>query len=110
MNGVDRNGDGLIDMDLDVTTAMHDLLAAAGEDLAGALRGVSGTLGGPGIGGRGPLGAAFGDTVVKAAGELEAAARQVPPLYSGYADGLRDAVQIYRDGDAAAAGRLTPGA
>ena len=107
MTGVDRDGDGLLDMHPEETTAQLNRLRAAGQDLDTAWQTARDGLTRPRRLGGGPMGRAFTPTV-HAANALKEIAGKIPGFYLGAAAAGADAVKIYQDADATASGAFTP--
>lgn len=106
MTGIDRDGDGKIDMLPEETVGQLNRLRAAGDDLEPAWLLQRGKIDAPGQIGTGPLGRAFTALYTTPRTAVASAMDQVPGIYRQLADNGGQAVQAYQAADSTIAGRF----
>ncbi|WP_410649847.1 hypothetical protein [Amycolatopsis sp. cmx-4-54] len=106
MTGIDRDGDGKIDMLPEETVGQLNRLRAAGDDLDPAWLLQRGKIDVPGQIGTGPLGRAFTALYTTPRTAVASAMDQVPGIYRQLAENGGQAVQAYQAVDSTVAGRF----
>ncbi|MER7861624.1 MULTISPECIES: hypothetical protein [Amycolatopsis] len=106
MTGIDRNGDGKIDMLPEETSGQLNRLRAAGDELDPAWALQRGKIDAPGQIGTGPLGRAFTALYTTPRTAVAGAMDQIPGIYRQLADNGGQAVQAYQAVDSTIAGRF----
>jgi hypothetical protein len=107
MTGLDRNGDGKIDMYPEETAAQLSRLRVAGDDLEPAWLGNRAKIDAPGQIGGGPMGTAFTGLYSTPKTAVAGAMNQVPGVYRQLADNGDQAVRAYQAVDGAAASQFS---
>lgn len=105
--GIDREGDGFIDMYPADTLDKMNELRKAGADLGDAWKAALSRINSHGNIYDGPMGEALKGAIDKMAEDVKKIVDQVPGFYQGSAENGVKAVGIYRDGEAAATNALT---